>query len=116
MGGEAGVESAPGQGSTFFFTLPASDVAVAQSVVSELAAAVPDLSAPPDMQEAVLSEKLKAVPPALVSDLHQALSICSIGDIEQVIAHISVHDSTLGDRLYELAYNFDYETILGLIE
>ena len=112
-----GVESALGHGSTFFFTLSASDVALAQSPISELgAAAAPNLSVPPHSREAALSEKLKALSPALVSELRQATIISNINTIEQVIADISVRDSTLGDALHELAYNFDYNTILRLIQ
>jgi hypothetical protein len=107
LGGRVGVESASGQGSLFFFTLPAvvTDDPLSEKSVSALVAQYPFL--PP---------ALAALERSLASKLHRAATEGDVTLVRSIIAQIAVQDQSLSGVLDILAYDFDYDTILALIE
>ena len=59
---------------------------------------------------------LRALPPELLLRLEESLTICDIARIENVLAEIHKLNAPLAEDLGQLAHDFKYTTILGLIE
>jgi signal transduction histidine kinase len=103
LGGEAGVESTPGQGSLFYFTLP---VAQAPSMEEQQAVEVYD----------ELSNRVSDLPHGLVERLAQAATRTDMAAVDGCISEIRARDATLGDSLTSLADDFAYDQILRVIQ
>jgi signal transduction histidine kinase len=122
LGGQVGIESELGRGSTFFFTLPASE-----KLFVPTAASGPDA---PEQALALQSEQafgpsapatsslasFLAADPALVADLHQATVEGDLRQIMHLIEQIAENDPALGKALEKLADDFEHDIILRLIQ
>lgn len=105
LGGQVGVESAAGQGSLFFFTLPAMTV----DHQSE------EVIASPETQYPLLIAALARFERHIIDELHTSVAEGDVIRTQSVIAKIAAQDRSLGEVLDMLAHNFDYNTILTLI-
>lgn len=62
-----------------------------------------------------LSSFLKTVPPGLLAELEEAVNQLDMVLLDEVIAKFQPYEAILADELAELAYDFRYKEILGLI-
>ncbi|HSH04720.1 MAG TPA: ATP-binding protein [Anaerolineae bacterium] len=57
----------------------------------------------------------EAIPTDYLRQLQTAVSLGAMEDIDTIIAKIKKHESDLANALHKLAYNFEYEQILSLL-
>lgn len=109
LGGEVGVESAPGQGACFFFTLPAFGA-------PEAGTAVP--SQPPSKPAfAALGARLATL--CSIESLEQLADACVSGDcalLEALAVEIQQQDVALGQALLQLTHDFDYAALEAVLQ
>ncbi len=119
LGGQVGVESQIGYGSTFFFTLPATGKAIptASTITSSMDTPGTVCNAQPlTTAYESLATSLANLGPDLISDLRVAATEGDIARLLSLIEGITAQDKDLGEALDGMAYEFDYRAILALID
>jgi signal transduction histidine kinase len=114
MGGSLSVESEPGQGSLFSLLIPVG--LVAQAVVPEQP---PDAADPPPAKPerpVNLAAALAILPPDWLAAMEQAVIEANLSTIQEIITQIKPVDAPAAATLQDLTQNFDYDTILAVIE
>ncbi len=116
LGGQVGVESIPGRGSAFFFTLPAAEATLpAYAVAPSILADTPS----PTQAEAACatSEPLPVrLPAALLATLREALITADVTDVAELTQQVVAQDQGLGKQLETLNQGYDYAAMLELLE
>jgi PAS domain S-box-containing protein len=117
MGGDITVNSILGEGSTFRFDLPIkADDSQIDPEPSSLANAT---SLPIEMTAipaAVSPLKLMQLPVELIGQLHDAVQSGEKDLLDQLIQSVGALDSQVGEALKQLAENYEYDALTGLLE
>jgi hypothetical protein len=132
LGGDVGVVSQVGEGSTFYFTLPTEAACPADTVTPVPPTRRVDTTRRVDVSEPSVEEtrppkpaqdtsplelpSLEAIPPELIDRLRQATIQADLTEISDIITQIGVHAPQLAHVLRKWADNFDHDAILALIE
>jgi predicted ATPase/signal transduction histidine kinase/CheY-like chemotaxis protein len=69
-----------------------------------------------DIQDALTPEVIAAVPSELLASLEQAASFAYMSEIDRYIEEIRSYNTTVADALAALALDFDYGSIISLIQ
>ena len=107
LGGQVGVQSASGAGSTFYFELPA-----APGMSSECIIPAPTRAAGPQPLTSPLPAP-EGLPAEWLAQLRQAVIECDAHTIEALSAALTPEHATVAWFLEARAANFDYEAILN---
>ncbi len=106
LGGQVGVQSAPGAGSTFFFELPA-----APGMSSACVIPAPPRAATPQPLTSLLPAP-EGLPTEWLARLRQAVIECDAHTIEALSAALAPEHAAVAQFLQARAADFDYEAIL----
>ena len=69
-----------------------------------------------DIQDALTPEVIAAVPTELLANLEQAASFAYMSEIDRYIEEIRSYNAPVADALAALAIDFDYGSIISLIQ
>lgn len=113
MGGDIQVTSVPGQGSTFYVTLPVQhDVSATVSAPQLPQSLSPAIPAPgASAHDQALAILPAVMPTCWMRDLRQAAIHCDSKTIDRLIAEIPPEHPVLIDLLSSLAYDFRFDVI-----
>jgi signal transduction histidine kinase len=109
LGGTVGIESWPGEGCRFWFTLPAAESLPAHDSVAR--AEHTKICSDP-----ALVGRLTQIATPLLFRLVRATENSDLTDIRAVITEIEIEDSVVGAAMATALYNFDYDAILTLAQ